>query len=78
VQLKRIAHSATYAAYASPVQEKEKLKKEKEEAEAKYKWAIVDGRKEQVCLLYHFMSMIRSAPAEFAKHFLRKVGMSGR
>ena len=30
------------------LQEKDRLKKEKDEAEAKYKHALVDGRKEQV------------------------------
>ena len=30
------------------MQEKERLKKEKDEAEAKFKHALVDGRKEQV------------------------------
>ncbi len=30
------------------LQEKERLKAEKEAAEAKYKWALVDGRREQV------------------------------
>ena len=33
------------------LQEKARLKKEKEEAEAKYKYALVDGRKEQVLTL---------------------------
>ena len=32
------------------MQEKERLKKEKDEAEAKFKHALVDGRKEQVHL----------------------------
>ena len=31
------------------LQEKERLKKEKDEAEAKFKHALVDGRKEQAC-----------------------------
>lgn len=30
------------------LQEKDRLKKDKDEAEAKYKHALVDGRKEQV------------------------------
>ena len=30
------------------LQEKDRLKKEKDEAEVKYKYALVDGRKEQV------------------------------
>ena len=34
--------------FMSRVQEKERLKKEKDEAEAKFKHALVDGRKEQV------------------------------
>ena len=31
------------------LQEKDKIKKEKEESEAKFKHALVDDRKEQVC-----------------------------
>ena len=42
------------------LQEKARLKKEKEEVDAKYKHALVDGRKEEVMTLSKFSAKVCS------------------